>query len=268
VKLPLSVVGAFGVVIIAAHNLMDSHMGKLLEGLNQNRFSGLWKLSYVGFFAGPIQFGADGPTLVVLYSIVPWIGVMAAGYAFGKVVTLEAAQRKKLCLAIGLSAIALFLVLRGFNVYGDPRPWHSADSAHPMPAVLSFLNTTKYPASLCFLLMTLGPILALVPLLESLTGAVARWITVFGRVPFFYYMLHIPLIHALAVVVSKIRLGFVSPWLFANHPMGNPEPPEGYVWSLTLLYFIWGITVVLLYFPCRWFAELKRKRSEWWLQYL
>src|SRR4029077_4400495 len=114
----------------------------------------------------------------------------------------------------------------------------------------SFLNTTKYPASLDFLLMTLGPIIALMPLLEGLNGAIARAIKLFGRVPFFFYMLHIPLIHALALLVSKIRLGYVSPWLFANHPMGNPEPPDGYAWSLPLLYLVWAITIVLLYFAC------------------
>jgi uncharacterized membrane protein len=272
VKLPLPVVGAIGVVIMAAHNLMNTHMGQLLEGLDANKFSGLWKIFYVGFFAGPIRFGADGPNLIVLYSIVPWIGVMAAGYAFGKVLTLEPERRKSICLAIGLSAVGLFLILRGFSLYGDPRPWHAAAQGRnglpPMPALLAFLNTSKYPASLCFLLMTLGPTIALIPLLEGLHGTVARRITVFGRVPFFFYMLHIPLIHALALAVSKIRLGFVSPWLFTNHPMGNPEPPEGHVWSLPLLYAIWGITIVLLYFPCRWFAELKARRSDWWLKYL
>jgi len=272
VKLPLPVVGAIGVVIITAHNLMDSHMGKLLEDLDENRLSGLWKLFYVGFFAGPIQFGPNGPNLIVLYSIIPWIGVMAAGYAFGRILTLEPAQRKRLCLAIGLSAIALFLVLRGFNLYGDPRPWqaaaHGRNGAPPMPALFAFLNTSKYPASLSFLLMTLGPIVTLIPLLERLGGALARRIALFGRVPFFFYMLHIPLIHALALVESKIRLGAVSPWLFTNHPMGNPEPPEGYVWSLPLLYLVWAIAIVLLYFACRWFAALKAKRSDWWLQYL
>ncbi len=272
VKLPLPAVGTIGVLIIAAHNLMDSHMGKLLEGLDDNRLSGLWKIFYVGFFAGPIQFGTDGPNLIVLYSIIPWIGVMAAGYAFGKILTLESAQRKRLCIVIGLSAVGLFLVLRGFNLYGDPRPWHAAAQGRnrlpPMPALLSFLNTTKYPASLCFLLMTLGPIITLIPLLEHLTGALARGITLFGRVPFFFYMLHIPLIHALALVVSKIRLGVVSTWLFTSHPMGNPEPPEGYVWSLPLLYAIWGIAIVLLYFGCHWFADFKAKRNDWWLKYI
>jgi uncharacterized membrane protein len=272
IKLPLPAVGTIGVVIIAAHNLMDSHMGKLLEGMDTNKFSGLWKIFYVGFFAGPIQFGADGPYLIVLYSVIPWIGVMAAGYAFGKILTFDPARRNRLCLTIGLGAIALFLVLRGFNLYGDPRPWRAAaqgrNGAPPMPAWLSFLNTSKYPASLSFLLMTLGPIIALIPLLEGLRGALVRRIAVFGRVPFFFYMLHIPLIHALALIVSKIRLGFVSPWLFTNHPMGNPEPPDGYVWSLPLLYLVWGITIVLLYFVCRWFAEFKGKRNDWWLKYV
>jgi hypothetical protein len=137
-----------------------------------------------------------------------------------------------------------------------------------MPAWLSFLNTTKYPASLCFLLMTLGPVIALIPLLEGVRGAVAGWIITFGRVPFFYYMLHIPLIHALALLVSKVRLGFVSPWLFTNHPMGSPPAPQGYMWSLSLLYLVWGIAILLLYFPCRWFAEFKARRSDWWLKYL
>jgi len=272
VKLPMAAVGTIGVLIIAAHNLLDSYIGKLLEGLDGNRLSGLWKIVYVGFFAGPIRFGPDGPNLIVLYSIIPWIGVMAAGYAFGKILTLEPAQRKRLCLMIGLSAIGLFLVLRGFNLYGDPRPWHTAlqgqNGAPPMAALLSFLNTTKYPASLCFLLMTLGPIITLIPLLEGLNGALARRITLFGRVPFFFYMLHIPLIHALALVVSKIRLGYISSWLFTNHPMGNPEPPDGYVWSLLLLYAVWGIAIVVLYFACRWFADLKARRTDWWLKYI
>ena len=272
VKLPPAVVGTIGTVIIAGHNLMDPQMPALLSGLEQNPFSGIWKILYVGFFAGPIQFGSDGPNLIVLYSIIPWIGVMAAGYAFGKVLTLEPQRRKRLCFAIGLIAIGLFLVLRGFNLYGDPRPWHKfvsgRNGAPPMPALFSFLNTTKYPASLDFLLMTLGPIIALMPMLEGINGAVARAIKLFGRVPFFFYMLHIPLIHALALVVSKIRLGYVSPWLFANHPMGNPEPPDGYVWSLSLLYLVWAITIMLLYFACRWFAALKARRSDWWLQYI
>jgi uncharacterized membrane protein len=272
VKLPMGVVATIGVTIIGAHNLMDPHMGALLEGMDSNRFSGLWKLFYVGFFAGPIQFGPHGPNLIVLYSIIPWIGVMAAGYAFGSILSLEPVRRRQLCLTIGLGAIGLFLVLRGFNLYGDPRPWHAAvqgrNGLPPMPGWLSFLNASKYPASLIFLLMTLGPIITLIPLLDGARGAFARVMIMFGRVPFFFYVLHIPLIHALALVVSKIRLGFVDPWLFTNHPMGNPDPPDGYVWGLPLLYLVWGIAIVLLYFACRWFADFKSRRNDEWLKYV
>src|SRR5262249_41967635 len=151
------------------------------------------------------------------------------------------------CLWLGLGAIGLFLILRRLNLYGDPNHWSppvpGPDNPKPLPTLFSFLNTTKYPASLLFLLMTLGPAIALIPVLEKARGVLARWITVFGRVPFFYYILHIPLIHTLALIVSKIRLGEVSPWLFTNHPMGNPLAPEGYVWSLPLLYLVWGITI-------------------------
>jgi hypothetical protein len=169
---------------------------------------------------------------------------------------------------LGLGAIALFLLLRGFNLYGDPRPWHGPNGNSPMPAVLSFLNCTKYPASLDFLLMTLGPVIALVPILETASDAPSRIIAMFGRVPFFYYVLHIPLIHTLALVVSKIRLGYVSPWLFTNHPMGNPEPPDGYTWSLPLLYAVWAVAILLLYPACRWFVNVKAKRQDWWLKYI
>ncbi len=272
VRLPLRVLGTIGVVIIAAHNLLDSFVyGTLIPTLGNDPVSALWKIFYVGFYAGPISLGANGPRLIVLYSIVPWAGVIAAGYAFGNVLTLEPSRRTRICLAIGLGATALFLVLRGFNLYGDPRPWSSVarpNGPPPMPALLAFLNTNKYPASLLFLMMTLGPTIALLPLVERARGAVARFITVFGRVPFFYYVLHIPLIHALALIVSRVREGTVNPWLFTNHPMGNPQPPDGYTWSLPVLYLVWAVTITLLYPACRWFADRKAKGTEWWLRYL
>ena len=160
IRLPVAAVGAVGVVIMAGHNLLDP----LLPTLAERPFGWLWTILYVGPFAGPIALGAEGPWLVVLYSIIPWIGVMAAGYAFGTVIIAEPARRRRLCLQLGLGAIALFLVLRGFNLYGNPQPWTTGggDGDGPaMPALLSFLNTTKYPASLDFLLMTLGPVIAL-----------------------------------------------------------------------------------------------------------
>lgn len=252
VRLPLAVVAGLGIAIIALHNALMPKLVPMLPGP-------LGKILYTAFADGPI-----GP-LMVLYSIVPWVGVMAAGYGFGKILTLEPARRDRICTALGLGGIVLFLLLRGFNLYGDPRPW-SADGG--MPAAISFINTTKYPASLNFLLMTLGPTIALIPLLERARGALANWLAVFGRVPFFFYLLHIPLIHALALLVSLLRQGSVNPWLFANHPMGNPPPPEGYTWSLGLLYLVWAVALVLLYLACRRFAELKTRRTEAWLRYV
>ena len=257
-RLPLAAIGALGVVIIAGHNVFDLVPG-LGSTLGESSLSGLWKILYLGFSAGPIALGNDGPQLWVLYSLVPWVGVIAAGYAFGAVLMLEPERRRRICFAIGLASIAAFAVLRGLNLYGDPRPWRSD---------LDVLNATKYPASLSFLLMTLGPTIAVMPLLDNARGAVARWLTVFGRVPFFYYVLHIPLIHVLAIVVSRIRMGEVTGWLFASHPMAPPPPPEGYTWSLPLLYLVWAIAVVMLYGACRWYAGLKARRSDWWMKFV
>jgi len=256
VRLRPRTVGIIGAAIIALHNLVMMPLINRTQALGE-----LWKTLYIGFFQGPVA----GTPLIVLYSIIPWIGVMAVGYWFGTVLTTEPARRNRICLRLGLGATALFLVLRGFNIYGDPQPWSASGR---MPALLSFLNTTKYPASLLFLLMTLGPTIAVIPLLDPARGRIAQWLTVFGRVPFFYYVLHIPLIHALALVVSKIRTGSVDPWLFTNHPMANPPAPEGYTWSLGLLYLVWAVAIVILYFACRWYADRKARRSDWWLKYL
>jgi uncharacterized membrane protein len=258
-RLPLTFIASFGLVVITGHDLLDPFLPTLAPTLAESGLSGLWKILYLGFSAGPIALGDGGPAFWVLYSIVPWVGVIAAGYAFGAVLMLEPQQRRRACFAIGLGSVALFLVLRGLNLYGDPRPWESG---------LEFLNATKYPASLSFLLMTLGPTIALMPLLDGARGAVARWLTVFGRVPFFYYVLHIPLIHALALIVSAVRTGRIDPWLFADHPMAPPPPPEGYAWSLPLLYLVWSVAIVMLYAACRWYANPKARRTDWWLRYV
>ena len=259
VHLPLAAIAAFGLVVIAGHNIFD-----LIQGagstLAESSVSGLWKIVYLGFSAGPIVVGSDGPQLWVLYSLVPWVGVIASGYAFGAVLTLEPTRRRRICVSTGLAATAAFIVLRGLNLYGDPRPWGTG--------AIDFLNTTKYPASLLFLLMTLGPTIAVMPLLDEARGILARGLTVFGRVPFFYYVLHIPLIHVLATIVSRARTGEVSGWLFANHPMAAGPPPEGYTWSLPLLYLVWVVAIVILYIACRWYADLKARRTDWWLRYL
>ena len=240
VRLPVAVTGAIGVAMIALHNAIPERDG-----------GALWQVLYGG---GPIGDWDNGPVLFVLYTLIPWVGVMAAGYAFGAIV-----HRRRLVLAIGLGATALFIVLRALNGYGDPRPWTEG---------LTFLNTSKYPASLDFPLMTLGPTIVLIALLENARGRVAQWLEVFGRVPLFYYLLHIPLIHVAAIAVSLIRTGAVEPWLFGNHPAMIGPAPDGYRWSLALLYLVWAICIVLLWFPSRWFAGLKARRTDSWLRYL
>jgi uncharacterized membrane protein len=241
--LPLPAIAIGAVAVIAGHNLV---------GPSIPTQSAFWQILYSG--------GAVG-TIAVLYVIVPWVAVMAAGYAFGAVV-----RNRDVCIRLGLGAIVLFLVLRGIDGYGDPRPWHAMPQQ--VPFLIRFLATTKYPASLDYLLMTLGPTILVLPFLNGASGLMARMLDTFGRVPFFFYVLHIPLIHASACVVSLIRSGSVDPWLFTNHPMWNPEPPPGYTWSLALLYLVWAIVIALLYPACRWYARVKATRKSVWLSYL
>lgn len=283
IYLPVRAITAFGLIVVFAHNITDRYSDQLYPLVEKSSWGWLWQILY---FGGPFKIGEHEPTLFVLYSIIPWVGVMALGYAFGRVMIKDANTRRNICLRLGSAAIVLFLLLRGFNLYGDPRPWsapkppvvQSSQAASPgtqqsaprqsaprrpqAPAWISFLNTNKYPASLLFLLMTLGPMLLALALVENAHGPIAGVLTTLGRVPFFYYALHIPLIHLAAIIVSLIRLGSVSPWLFLNHPVMIPPAPPGYVWSLGLLYLVYAIVVVILYFPCRWFAGLKQRRRD------
>jgi uncharacterized membrane protein len=254
-RLPLGVIAIIGVAIVAGHNLLDSALPHLIPAARASSTFWLWQVLYFGPIAG-----SDGP-FVVLYSLIPWIGVICVGYAFGAIATSEPRRRERVCLLYGSAAIAVFGVLRAAHLYGEPRPWNGT-------SVLSFLNTTKYPASLQFLLMTLGPTIALLPLAERARGRATGMLAVFGRVPLFYYLLHVPAIHAAALVVSFVRQGHVDPWLFTNHPMSNPPPPAGYTWSLSLLYLVFTAIVLGLYPLCRWFAGEKDKRRGSWIRYL
>ena len=257
VHLPLRALATIGALVVVGHNLLDPLLPRLIPAAEASATPWLWRVLYLG----PIAPGNGEGPFVVLYSLVPWIGVMALGYAFGAILLMEPQRRRRLCLYLGLGALAAFVVLRATRVYGDPRPWNGNDA-------LGFLNTNKYPASLQFLLMTLGPLITLVPALERAQGWLARTLEVFGRVPLFYYVLHIPLIHLAACLVSLLRAGRVDPWLFANHPMMMPGAPEGYAWSLPLLYAVTAAVVVILYFPCRWYGALKARRHDAWLQLL
>lgn len=261
VRLPMAWITGFGAVVVFGHNLV----GGGFAGLGNEALSGasawFWQILY---FGGGISLSEHGPVLFVLYVLVPWVGVMALGYAFGAVLRWPDAARTRACLTIGLGAIALFLVLRGFNSYGEPRPWGGGQ----MPAFFSFLNTTKYPASLLFLLMTMGPVIVLLPWLERVHGWLADALTIFGRVPLFYYLLHIPLIHAMAILVTWVQFPAAVPWLCVNHPIMVPPPPAGYTWSLTQLYVVTTVAVTILYWLCRWYADLKRRSGSRWLSYL
>lgn len=251
VWLPLNAIVALGLAIMLGHNLVDPYVRDIGRAIGEDPLRWVYQFLY---FGGSVSLGESGPRIAILYSLLPWIGVIAAGYAFGKVLQLPEERRHRVCLAIGLSAIAVFLLLRTFNLYGDPRHWTPEQP-------LSFLNTAKYPASALFLLMTLGPLIALLPLFERARGFVADALELFGRVPLFYYVLHIPLIHVAAIVVSLIRTGAVTPWLFGNHPLEPPEPPPDYRWSLPLLYFVTAVCVALLYVACRWYAERRKANS-------
>ncbi len=260
IYLPVIATAAAGVAIIALHNV-SGLFPNFLQSLGQSSAAWLWKILYLG---GGFTLGPNGPPLLVLFVIIPWIGVMMAGYAFGAVVRQPAKRRRALCLRLGLALTALFLVLRALDIYGDPRPWR----AMHMPAPLAFLNTTKYPASLLFLLMTLGPMFIGLGFAERAHGALSRVVTTFGRVPMFYYLLHIPTIHAAACLVSLARGGRVDPWLFANHPLAPGEVPAGYAWSLPLLYLVFALCVTALSFPCRWYARVRATGKYPWLSYL
>jgi uncharacterized membrane protein len=263
IYLPMWAIATFGIVTIIAHPILYPVAGAI-NAPEGSVLDALFKVLYLG---EGFSIGKDGPPLLVLFVIVPWIGVMAAGYAFGPVMRWPPERRRAFCLRLGTGALVLFVALRSLDGFGDPRHWHDM-MGKGWPGLLAFLNTSKYPASLLFLLMTLGPTIALLPLVEGATGRLTRILETFGRVPLFYYVLHIPLIHLAAMAVSLIRTGAVNPWLFANHPL-NPGPaPAGYMWSLPLLYLVWAIVVVLLYFPCRWYAEVKARRKSVWLSYL
>lgn len=262
IYLPTAAIGAIGVGIIALHNVTDFFQGSIEQAVGASGPHWLLKFAYLG---GAVNLGgAGGPPLLILYVIVPWIGVMMAGYGFGRVMELPTGQRRRMAIQLGLATIAAFLLLRFVDVYGNPGKWRDSQ----MPAPFAFLNTAKYPASLLFLLMTLGPLFVLVGLAERWKGKVVDAVTVFGRVPMFYYLLHIPLIHLAAMGVSVIREGSVNPWLFANHPLAPPEVPEGYRWSLGLLYLVFALCVGALYFPCRWYARVRATKRSRWLSYL
>ena len=255
VFLPTWAVGAFGVLMIGTHDLFDPVKPEALGA-----FAPLYVFLHV---QAPVQLH-EGWNVFVAYPLVPWIGVMAAGYAFGPLYTGDPARRRRVLPALGAGMVLLFLLLRAGNFYGDPRPW----SAQPRGAVftlMSFFDVEKYPPSLQYLLITLGPALLVLALLERRaappTGP-TRVLVVYGRVPLFYYILHLPLIHAAAGVYALAKYG---PAARNFNPLNLPDD---YGFGLPGIYLVWIAAVAALYPACAWFAALKARRKDAWLSYL
>jgi uncharacterized membrane protein len=252
VYLPRWAIASVGLAMIAGHNLLD--------GIPTQAFgSGAWIWNFVH---QPALVKTQSGGLFPLYSLVPWIGVMAAGYALGPAIQLEEETRRRLLIRLGAVITIGFVVLRATNLYGDPAIWTVQDGW--LATILSFINCEKYPPSLLYLSMTLGPALMLLAVIDGMRGRLADWTTTFGRVPFLYYVVHIYLIHLLAVLYAAAAHGDAS-FLLTGSPM---QKPSGYGLSLSGLYLVWAIVVVTLFPLCRWFATLKQRRSEWWWSYL
>ena len=250
VHLPRMVVLIAALVTIAGNNLLDGVRPDSLGAL-----APLWHIVHVPGFAIPGM-------LFVAYPLVPWVAVMALGYVVADVYRWEAPRRRRFLLRSGAIATALFLVIRVMNGYGNPIPWSIQRTA--ALSVASFFNVQKYPPSLDFVLMTLGPIVFALGLAEAARGRVARWLSVYGRVPLFFYITHIYLAHAIAMLLAFAQGGELRRIPVVTDPAAIPA---WYGVSLPGVYVAWAIVVVLMYFPCRWYAELKARRGDWWLRY-
>jgi uncharacterized membrane protein len=247
IRLPVSAVATFSLALILGHNAFDG-----IKPADFGSASWVWSVLHVSgsFKLGSVNF-------LAFYPLIPWVGVMSLGYCIGHVYGWEVARRKKWLLNTGLATCVAFVLLRGSNLYGNLLPW--SHQATPTFTVLSFLNCTKYPPSLCYLLMTLGPGLIALSLLERPTSGVLRPALVYGRVPFFYYILHIPLVHAVGLIANSLAHHFTVG--------GNANVNAHLGFSLPIVYLAWICIVALLYPACRWFADLKRRRREAWLSY-
>ena len=256
VYLPVAAVTAIGIALVAGHNLLDS-----IGAASFGRFAPLWTILHAPGFVVPPPHA-----VFVAYPLVPWIGVTAAGYGLGAIFEWPADRRRRFLLRAGGLMTMAFVLVRLANVYGDPVRWRLQVTA--TRTVLSFLNATKYPPSLLFLLMTLGPALAVLATLErSVPRALAPALT-FGRVPLFYFLLHMPLIHLAAIAACELRYGQVH-WMFespttAQYPFTQPP---GWGYALPIVYAVWIGVVVALYPACRWFAGVKQRNRAAWLSY-
>lgn len=249
VYLPRSVIAAFGIILIIGHDALDP-----IRSTNP-----LWTLLH-----SP-NFVLQSPEHAILagYPLIPWVGVTAIGYCLGVVYDWTPERRKRFLLRMSLALMMAFIAIRALNIYGDPVPWA------PTRPLISFLNTNKYPPSLLFLLMTLGPALWLLRIFDGRTAPLLRVIATYGKVPLFYFLVHFALIHLIAVVVCYARFGEVH-WMFES-PSIDRFPftaPPGWGFSLPLVYLFWAIVVCCLYPMCSWYAGIRQTRRHPLLSYL
>jgi uncharacterized membrane protein len=253
VRLSTPAILAIGALMVAGHNLFD--------GIRSG--NPLWQILH----APGVALDASGRVVFVAYPLIPWIAVTMLGYALGTAYMWPAERRTKFLVRLGLALTVAFVIVRAANIYGDPAPWRPQPTG--LFTILSFLNTTKQPPSLAFLLMTLGPVLLALAWAERTSERWVRPLVVFGRVPLFYFALHFAVIHALAAIVCVLRYGSAH-WMFESPDLGNYpfSPPPGWGFTLPVVYLVWIAVVVALYPLCRWFAKVKATRRQWWLSYL
>ena len=258
VRLSSWAITASGIVIIATHNLFDAIRAEEL---------GPWRWLWVILHEpGSSLALSSSIEFSVMFPLIPWIGVVAAGYGFGALLQTEPVERRKHVFRVGAGLTLAFVALRFSNLYGDPSSWAIEKSA--LFTVFSFINCQTSPPSLLLLLMTLGPSLIVLALLDRPPGRLAPLFLVFGRVPLFFYLVHLTMIHAFAVTWSYLKHGGID-WLIGL----TPDPaaaefyPEGYGLSLPGIYAVWLLVVAVMYPLCRWFAAVKQRRRYAWLSY-
>ncbi|HEX3968161.1 MAG TPA: heparan-alpha-glucosaminide N-acetyltransferase domain-containing protein [Edaphobacter sp.] len=253
VHLPAWAVTTFGIVMIATHNLFDSI----------NSANPLWSILH----SPNLILNTHGHTVFIAYPLIPWVGVTAVGYGLGQIYGWTPERRRPFLLRLGIGLTLGFVVLRALNIYGDPFRWTTQHSA--AFTALSFLNTTKYPPSLLFLLMTLGPAIIFLWAADTHTPNLLRPALIIGKVPMFYFLLHFFFIHLLAVIICYARYGHIH-WMFESPDIANfpiTQPP-GWGLTLPLVYLLWAFVVIALYPLCRWYAALKQRSGNPLLSYI
>jgi uncharacterized membrane protein len=259
IRLPFNVIFTIGLLIVCLHNLLDYPEAEL-----RGKVGFWWDLFHHGRFA--MYTIIPNHFLIILYPFVPWFGVLCCGYCFGKLYekTTAPEARRKTLMQIGFGLIILFILLRFINTYGDPVPWSAQRNG--VYSFLSFLNTTKYPPSLMYLCMTLGPAILSLAFIENLQNKLTDFFIVFGRVPFFYYVVHFFYIHTLCVVAF-----FVSGYTLKDIiPKSTPFlfRPDDFGFSLPGVYAVWFFVIITLYPLCKWYNKYKSTHYQWWLSYV